>query len=700
MKITLILALFVTLIGGLSFPQSLRAQAALGNPQPGSFQSGVGVISGWVCEAERIDIDIFLNTGTTSGFVFGNDLFADRQDQDGTRPEPDQTFQAAYGTSREDTKDRCGDINNGFGLLFNWNRLGPGTHRVEARADGEVFGTATVTVTTLGQEFLKGASGDFVIEDFPTDGNDISLSWQETAQNFVIQGGMRSSGGTSGAPPRVLGNPQPGSFQSGIGVISGWVCDAERIDIVFNPGTDNEMAFQAGYGTIREDTAYTKEGEVICGDTDNGFGLLFNWNRLGDGQHTVSARADGMEFGRATVTVTTFGEEFPKNLGKHARLEDFPDPGTDLIVAWQESLQNFTIARLDNLAPRIASIDAIGDSISKAVNAGGAGKCTNLDQENFNWATSITQDGEFCSDGGDGVFSQAERIECRQGAMIVNADPNSAESGAEMLKDFFAQAQESAALFGMEPPAAPRYVTVEMGHNDICSGTIERIQTECAEGNDQDPLNHCRTTEAAFEREFRKGLDELITVPELKIGIAAPVRVTQLCNHKAKTNCSLLGGSCESMWRRFADGGVLPTGICGSITKDCSDERLQDGYETARAYRDIMARVSSEYAALAEGESSPVATVGGETVGGAAKAAGNSLSFSNASWVYKFTSEQISCCDCFHPSFQGQDGAARILFDGFTCGPTDVCCADTGDIVSAALCTAEDTSGTFHPGLF
>ena len=26
-------------------------------------------------------------------------------------------------------------------------------------------------------------------------------------------------------------------FRAGVGVISGWVCDAERIDIVFNPGT-------------------------------------------------------------------------------------------------------------------------------------------------------------------------------------------------------------------------------------------------------------------------------------------------------------------------------------------------------------------------------------------------------------------------------------------------------------------------------
>ncbi len=677
MKITLILALFVTFIGGLSFPQSLRAQSVFENPQPGSFQSGVGVISGWVCDAQQIDI--VFNPGTAT----------------------EETWRAGYRTTREDTEPFCHDRDNGFGLLFNWNRLGDGQHTVSARADGVEFGRATFTVTTLGKDFRDDVSGEFVVEGFPTEGNQITLGWQQSLQNFTIQGNMRSSGGTSGTPPHILENPQPGSFQSGVGVISGWVCDAEQIDIVFNPGTTKEETWRAGYRTTREDTAYTEEGEVICGDIDNGFGLLFNWNRLGDGQHTVSARADGEEFGSATFTVTTFGEEFPENLGKHARLEDFPSPGTDLIVAWQQSLQNFTIARLDNLAPRIASIDAIGDSISKAVNAGGAGECTNLDQERFNWATSITQSRQFCDDdGGDGVYSQAERIECRQGAMIVNADPNSAKSGAEMLKDFFAQAQESAALFGTQPPVAPRYVTVEMGHNDICSGTIERIQTECAEGNDQDPMNHCRTTEAAFEREFRKGLDVLITVPELKIGIAAPVRVTQLCNHTAKTNCSLLGGSCESLWERFADGGVRPTGICGSITKDCSDERLKDGYETARAYRDIMEQVSLEYAALAEGEPSPRKTFGDQEVGGVVKAAGTSLSFSNASWMYKFTSDQISCCDCFHPSLQGQDGAARILFDGFTCGPTDVCCADTGDTVSDALCTAEDTGGTFHPGLF
>ena len=308
-----ILALFLALAGGFLFPPSLWAQAVLENPAPGSFQSGVGVISGWVCDAEQIDI--VFNPGTAT----------------------EEIWRAGYRTTREDTESVCNDSDNGFGLLFNWNRLDDGPHTVSALADGVEFGRATFTVTTFGQEFLTGASGEFVVEDFPVDGSDVTLAWQQSLQNFVIRGDMRSSGGTSGTPPRILENPAPGSFQSGVGVISGWVCDAEQIDIVFNPGTATEETWRAGYRTTREDT------QPFCHDIDNGFGLLFNWNRLGDGQHTVSARADGEEFGRATFTVTTLGEEFKRNVGKRARLKDFPDTGTDLVVAWQQSLQNFVI---------------------------------------------------------------------------------------------------------------------------------------------------------------------------------------------------------------------------------------------------------------------------------------------------------------------------------------------------------------------
>ena len=317
-------------IGGLLFfflsCRLAVAQTALENPQPNSFQSGIGVISGWVCEAERIEI--VFDPGTAK----------------------EETWRAGYKTTREDTEYTpegevlCGDTDNGFGLLYNWNRLDDGVHTVSARADGVEFGRATFTVTTLGKDFRDDVSGEFVVEDFPVEGSDVTLIWQQSLQNFVIRGAMRSSGGTSGTPPRILENPQPGSFQSGVGVISGWVCDAEWIEIVFNPGTATEETWRAGYKTTREDTAYTPEGAVICGDTDNGFGLLFNWNRLDDGIHTVSARADGVEFANATVVVTTFGKEFLRDASGTFTVSDFPQPGISVDLLWQQSQQNFAIS--------------------------------------------------------------------------------------------------------------------------------------------------------------------------------------------------------------------------------------------------------------------------------------------------------------------------------------------------------------------
>ena len=185
----------------------------------------------------------------------------------------------------------------------------------------------------------------FVIEGFPKTDHNITLRWQQAVQNFVIQGGSERREGYGGAAPRVLENPPPGSFQSGLGVISGWACEAERIDIVFNAGTDIEVSAQAAYGTDRADT------QSVCNDSDNGFGLLFNWNLLGDGTHTVHAHADGELFGSATVTVTTLGGEFLTGVEKRTRLKDFPDTGTDLVVAWQQAIQNFVILGAAPVAP-------------------------------------------------------------------------------------------------------------------------------------------------------------------------------------------------------------------------------------------------------------------------------------------------------------------------------------------------------------
>ena len=313
---------YVTLACVVLLPLPLWAQTALENPTPGSFQSGIGLVSGWACDAQRIEISF-----------------------DGGSPKP-----AAYGTGRGDTRNACGDTDNGFGLLFNWNLLGDGFHTVVAYADGVEFARADVTVTTLGAPFRRGLSGEFPLPDFPEVGTDVVVRWQEAQQNFVISNGSPQGGGTSGQAPHVLENPTPGSFQSGIGLVSGWACDAQRIEISFDGGSPKPAAYGTGRGDTRN----------ACGDTDNGFGLLFNWNLLGDGFHTVVAYADGVEFARADVTVTTLGAPFRRGLSGEFPLPDFPEVGTDVVVRWQEAQQNFVIVSRTTLGSVVLKVDAPG----------------------------------------------------------------------------------------------------------------------------------------------------------------------------------------------------------------------------------------------------------------------------------------------------------------------------------------------------
>ena len=295
--------------------------AFVDNPGPDSPQSGVSVLSGWVCEAETVEIE-FETPGAAS-----------------------QTWVPATGTSRPDTAVACGPdtTDTGYGLLFNWNRLGDGQHTVRVLIDDVLFAERAITVTTLGphddQEFRKDlAALTTAVADFPAAGETTTLRWEQALQNFVIASGEGGGGGKQLTPEQaILGNPAPGSFQSGVGVLSGWVCEADTVELVFETATGEPFTEEAGYGTERGDT------EGVCGDTDNGFGLLFNWNRLGGGQHTVRAYADGEAFGHSTFTVTTLGEEFAEDLAQTHEIEDFPAEGQTTTVEWQRGQQNFVI---------------------------------------------------------------------------------------------------------------------------------------------------------------------------------------------------------------------------------------------------------------------------------------------------------------------------------------------------------------------
>lgn len=143
------------------------AQSSLENPQPDSFQSGIGVISGWTCGVGRVEIAV-----------------------NGSR------LTAGSGTLRSDTAGVCGRVDTGFGLLVNFNSLGTGKHTAQLFVNGIPQGTPTTfNVVAPAGEFLRGANASVQVANFPSIGNTTTLVWQESQQNFAVQSTSSSSTG-------------------------------------------------------------------------------------------------------------------------------------------------------------------------------------------------------------------------------------------------------------------------------------------------------------------------------------------------------------------------------------------------------------------------------------------------------------------------------------------------------------------------
>lgn len=153
--------LLAAVIGSLTCGGAVAAGSSLENPQPGSIESGIGVISGWHCPAAAITIQI-----------------------DDAAPIP-----APYGSLRGDAATRCdGVVATGFSYLINYNTLAAGAHTIKAFADGVLFGTTAFNVVTLGSEFLTDRTGEYYLHNFPDYGKRTRVTWQQGKQNFIVSG--------------------------------------------------------------------------------------------------------------------------------------------------------------------------------------------------------------------------------------------------------------------------------------------------------------------------------------------------------------------------------------------------------------------------------------------------------------------------------------------------------------------------------
>jgi len=286
-------------------------------PATGSVQSGVGLIRGWACEAEAVSVSI-----------------------DGGDP-----IAVAWGGQRDDTAGVCGDTANGYGMVLAWGLLGNGPHRMQTFIDEAQVGNAEFEVSGLGEEFVEGLQGEYVLAGFPAAGERVRLTWSEADQNFLITGhdtgagftGQSATGIRADAAARAGGahheSPAQHTIQSGVGLIRGWACDAEEVTISIDGGAPIPVA----HGTSRADTI------GVCGDEDNGYGMVFAWGLLGTGVHRLQTFVDGVEIADVEFAVQAIGDGFVEGLQGRYTLDGFPGPGQAVDVQWSEPDQNFRI---------------------------------------------------------------------------------------------------------------------------------------------------------------------------------------------------------------------------------------------------------------------------------------------------------------------------------------------------------------------
>ncbi|CAI06419.1 hypothetical protein ebA570 [Aromatoleum aromaticum EbN1] len=175
-------------------PLAAAASGYLENPQPGSIESGIGLVSGWHCTAKEIVVSV-------DGVSLGK---------------------SGVGSIRNDTESICGHPNTGFSLLYNYNIPQPGTHVIRVYADGALMETRTFTsIRSAGVPFMSGANKRIEAGDFPQVGSTAILDWSQAKQSFVVTE-IRTSGSGASDPESACGKTAllAGSWKMDFTIIS------------------------------------------------------------------------------------------------------------------------------------------------------------------------------------------------------------------------------------------------------------------------------------------------------------------------------------------------------------------------------------------------------------------------------------------------------------------------------------------------
>lgn len=279
-----------------------------------------------------------------------------------------------------------------------------------------------------------------------------------------------------------------------------------------------------------------------------------------------------------------------------------------------------------------AKATAAGDSITMGFGA----DCT---RNRYFWDL-------FCLLGGDqpehswfdGWDSSVSSVHDKYKALDPNiaANKDAAESGSEMRgggNNFSAQADQILAQ-----TTVPDHVEVVLGGNDICNrGCVDPA-------NCGDPLY----SESEWRSAVRAGLDKLVGgLPNGSTVLLGSVpRVQDLRAAGLEKQASSSGVDCENVWSSFSICRIATDG--GTMNGEDFATRYAGINIAQRRYNEILAEEATGYNGINGVE--VVAEYNGE----------ENL---NAG-TFQFSKDDIDGGDCFHPSIQGQNAVADLLWSG------------------------------------
>lgn len=261
-------------------------------------------------------------------------------------------------------------------------------------------------------------------------------------------------------------------------------------------------------------------------------------------------------------------------------------------------------------APQLAPkrLSSTGDSITEAIDA-------ELPLANH-WASWVNGYHGFWEwlFGLTDVYSHNQRITKNFG-FWGRKNYMEAKSGADM-PDFYEQTLGSVNHLA-------QYVTVFMGHNDVCGNDFTDIPTD-----------------AEFEADFRAGMENLSTgLPAgATIYVIGIVDIRQLWEI-ARDKKALGIVDCEVLWATT----LLDLFPCGTMLSPLNTDADRE-YTRSRniAFNEILRRVTADYN---QNDSS------------------HYYYYSDETFNYDFVESQVSDIDCFHPSAGGQKDLSKLTWD-------------------------------------